>query len=158
MLKHMLKHSVLTELNKRHSPVFFDTSLFIYLFEDHLRYAPYLENLFDRVTKGNILAMTSVISLSEVLTKPFEVKNVILIKKYREIFLHLPHLSLIHIDDEIAVEAARIRGEYGFHLTDCLQLAAARERGAKSFFTNDKQLTHFKELYVLYLDQFVSEH
>lgn len=157
MHKYMSKRSAQIELNKYLSRVFLDTSLFIYLFEDHPRYAPSLVTVFDSIAKGKIQAMTSVISLAEVLTKPFEAKDVPLIKKYREIFLHLPHLTLIHIDDQMAVEAARIRSEYGFHLTDCLQLAAAKGGGATSFFTNDKQLTRFKDLHILYLDQFISE-
>lgn len=151
----MSKHSVQIEFDKHLSPVFLDTSLFIYLFEDHPRYAPSLVTVFDSIAKGKIQAMTSVISLSEVLTKPFEQHDVTLIKKYREIFLHLPNLTLVAIDDKIAVEAAKIRGEYGFHLTDCLQLASAIEHGSKSFFTNDKQLTRFKKLTIVYLDQFV---
>jgi len=51
--------------------VAFDSSPLIYYIEQHPEYAPVAEDLFGAVDRGDSLAMTSVLTLLEVLVRPF---------------------------------------------------------------------------------------
>lgn len=148
----MSAHSVKIAIPKASQPIFIDTSIFIYLFEDHIRFSQSLEDLFDDLAKGKLEAVTSLITISEVLTKPYNNNQSELIEKYQNIFMHLPHLTIAPLSYESSLLAAQIRARYGFRLLDSFQLAIATIGGCKSFLTNDKQLLNFKDLTILYLE------
>ncbi len=140
---------------KNKQPLFIDTSIFIYLFEDHTRFGPILGNLFEDLSKGKFSGITSVITVSEVLTKPYQNHDHDLIIQYQDIFTHLPHLKVASFSFEAAVRAAQIRARYEFKMLDSIQLAIAYFEGCKSFLTNDKELTKFKNLSILYLENLI---
>jgi hypothetical protein len=48
----------------------FDTSPLIYYIEQHPEYSPITDDLFDTIHRGNARAMTSVLTLLEVLVQP----------------------------------------------------------------------------------------
>ena len=133
------------------SPLFLDTSLFIYLFEDHPVYASAIQPVFDALSSDKMSAYSSIITVSEVLTKPIENKGFELTKKYQEIFLHLPNLTIASPTYDIAVQAAIIRARYKFQLIDCFQLALASHYQCLAFLTNDKKLKKFKDLRIILL-------
>lgn len=68
-------------------------------------------------------------------------------------FIKYMNIKLIHIDSEIAEQAAKIRGQYrSFKAMDSLQIAAAIVSECDMFFTNDKQLRQEKELPCMTMD------
>lgn len=147
----MSKAYVRTEITKIPQPVFLDSVIFIYLFEDHPRYASLVEPLFNNEAVKKI---SSVITIAEVLTKPFERKNSELIKQYHEIFNHLPNFSVVLLDKETAILASQIKAQYGFRLIDSFQLATAEKNKCASFLTNDKQLVKYKNLSIICLEKY----
>lgn len=151
MPTNMSKAYVRTEIAKIPQPIFIDSAIFIYLFEDHPKYASLLEPLFNNEAVKKI---SSVIMIAEVLTKPFERKNSELINHYQEIFNHLPNLSIVSLDRESAILGSQIKAQYGFHLIDSFQLALAEKNNCVSFLTNDKQLEKYKNLSVVCLEKY----
>lgn len=139
-----------TAISKIRQPVFLDTSIFIYLFEDYPKYAGLVQPIFDQ---ESVIKITSVITIAEVLTKPIEAKNENLVNKYEEIFHHLPGLSVVYPDYNTAVAAAQIRAQYQFRLIDAFQLAMATQYKCSSFLTNDRKLAKYKNLSVICLDK-----
>lgn len=135
------------------SPIFIDTSIFIYLFEDHPKYASQIQPIFDSLSENKLTAVTSIITVAEVITKPIEEKHPEVVKQYQEVFQQLPNLSIISPTYDSAIFAAQIRAEYNFHLIDSLQLAMAVENRCKSFFTNDRKLKKFKKLKIVMLKE-----
>jgi len=136
-------------------PVFLDSSCFIYLFESHPKYNNFLKSIFSMMSFNKVSAVTSIITVTEVLTKPFEEKNNSLIENYLEAFVEIPNLKVVNPDNKIAIEAARIRAELHLNLPDAYQLAIAMESKCKTFLTNDKGLKKFKGLQVLILDDLI---
>lgn len=104
---------------------------------------------------GKIKAVTSCISVSEVLVKPMK------LNRHEEVLLldqamhDIPHLSLIPIDSAVAKIAAHFRANYGFRLPDCLHLASNFSAGAPIFLINDKRLKSISALEVLCLSDYV---
>ncbi len=67
-----------------------DTAPFIYFIEENPIYIDIVEPLFQEISRGNLRAFTSQITLIEVLIKPLEEKNDDLIIKYIEISCPTP--------------------------------------------------------------------
>lgn len=132
-------------------PVFFDTAIFIYLFENHSLFAAKLQSIFDALSTNNLIAISSVITLAEVITKPLQDNNVELVNRYKEIFSQLPNFTLVAPSYETAIQAAEIRALSGFSLIDSFQLALASEHNCKSFLSNDKKLARCKKIKIVLL-------
>lgn len=135
--------------------VFLDSSCFIYLFENIPKYANLLEPIFNESSSKKIRMITSNISVSETLVKPFQDKNSSLVESYIKLFEYLENLTISDIDFSSSIEAARLRAAYKFKLLDSYQLSLAIGEKCKHFLTNDKQLKNCKEIKVLILKDFI---
>ena len=133
-----------------------DTSAFIYHFQGEAVYSKVTTDLFNAVENGLIRAVTSVITLMEVLVKPMSEGNVKVAEEYRILLQTFPNLSLRTIDDKVASRAADLRASYRIRAPDALQLSAAIEEGAKAFVTNDERLSKVKDIPVLMLKSFLA--
>lgn len=128
------------------SPLFLDTPCFIYLVENHPKFALLLKSVFSDLGKGEIRVITSVVTVAEVLVKPLELKRDNLVQKYHELFTQVPALQVVSPTYSTAREAAFIRSLHRFTLTDSFQLALAKEHGCKTFLTNDDRLKAYRGL------------
>jgi predicted nucleic acid-binding protein len=120
------------------SRIFWDTNLFIYLFEGR-------GLLFDRVVKlrGAMLErgdqlVTSALTLGEVLVKPVEHQDVELATKYEEAIAATS--LLIPFDARAARVYATLRCERSIRPPDAIQLACAAAASVDLFITNDERL------------------
>lgn len=137
------------------SPIFLDTPCFIYLFENHPKYHDIVRPIFSMLSVNKVVAYTSVITVTEVLTKPYKINSTELIHKYNEAFFQMPNFEIATPDYNTAVKAAKISAKYNFSLPDSYQLAMCIEMGCETFLTNDKQLKKFKDLEVITLDELI---
>lgn len=133
-----------------------DSLVFIYYIEAHPNYGPLVLALFQtRIQPGLNVSVSSVVSLAEVLVKPFELGRADLVRQYRDLLTGLPHLQLVPITPAISESAADLRARYKLRLPDAFQIAAALDRGASYFVTNDTKLRKVTELTVLVLDDYL---
>jgi predicted nucleic acid-binding protein len=129
----------------------FDTAPLIYFIERHPAYLDVLRAVFRSVDSGIIAGYSSVITLTEVLTKPSEVGNTRLIREYRALLLDSRNFTLIAIDAAVAARAADVRARYRLRTPDALQIAAALHVGCDALLTNDRTLRRVTDLRVLIL-------
>ena len=130
-----------------------DTSPLIYLIEEHPRYLDVVQPFFRGIDQGQFRAVTSTITLLEVLVHPFRHGAADLASQYREIILNANGISCIDVSSGIAVEAARIRAQHNLRTPDAIQLATSINEGAAYFFTNDSSLPSIPSLSLLLLDE-----
>lgn len=71
-------------------PVALDSSIFIYFIEAHPIYLPLVEPLFEAIDTGALEAVTSSLTLLEVLVIPFRLANAGLIHRYEVILTSDP--------------------------------------------------------------------
>lgn len=147
----------LLETLKKLQPVFLDTSCFIYTMENNPKYNLMTKLVLNAITDKKIKAITSVITLAEVLRKPFENNDLLLAQMYHSVFTQTTNLETIELDTKLSINAAKIAADYKFKLPDSYQFAVAEKKGCKSFLTNDKGLKRFKGLEIVILDELVSK-
>lgn len=140
---------------EKHKTVGFDTAPFIYFIEDVDPYAGLLEPLFHLLEKRTLRAVTSTITLAEVLTKPLSEKKFGLVDEIKFTLSTFSALSMAAIDEKLAEAAALIRARYRFRLPDALQIAAAIDGGATLFITNDGRLKKIDVIEVLVLSDYL---
>lgn len=135
----------------------FDSAPLIYFVERNPIFLDTMRLIIQRVDSGILYGYSSVLTLTEVLTKPIELGRVDLQVKYRQLLVNSRHFSLISINDSISIEAAKLRAQYNLRTPDALQITTALSVGCQGFLTNDRQLKRVKELKVLVLRDLISE-
>lgn len=123
-----------------------DTAPLIYILEDHPRFAPLFQGLFEAADRGQLQVALSTISVAELLVGPFKEGRDALAKRYEKA---LGNFELIAVSSEIAVTAARLRASTGLRLPDALQAATALEIGAAALVTHDRDFSKLRGLNVL---------
>ena len=129
-----------------------DTVALIYFVEEHPDYIARVDQVFHRIDQGEMEAVTSILTLTEVLVQPIRKGDASLRERYRTLLLHSRHFRTLPIESAIAVRAADIRARYGLRTPDALQIATALESGCDAFLTNDLRLRRIVEIPVLLLD------
>jgi predicted nucleic acid-binding protein len=138
--------------------IFLDTAPVIYFIEAHHEYGPLVKQVVDLMNENRIQAVTSVLTLSEVLPKPVETGNEELARKFMTYLKSGPNLSLITIRETICESAGVLRGKNPYLKTvDAIQIAAALDAEADAFLTNDKKLSGIKEIRMLLLSDYIPE-
>lgn len=131
-----------------------DTSPFIYHLEDVALYSDLTEALFLWITRPGRRAVTSTLTLLEVLVGPYRARDEARVNEFYARLTTFPHLEWIPPSVEIADRAAGLRAAHGLRVPDAIQLATARASGATLFLTNDRRLPSFDDVEVLMLDDF----
>ena len=132
-----------------------DTSLFIFYLEDHPRYLSLCDEVFDLLEQRGAEAVTSTVSLLEVLVQPLALGKADLVNEYRSFLTETPHLTLRIFDSMLAERAATLRARYQVRTADAIQLATALEFGARLFLTNDDRLRKVTEIEVIVLERWL---
>lgn len=144
-----LGHERIPDGNRIH----LDSMVLIYFIQQNAAYLPVIKPIIGRITNGSIGAVSSCITLLEVLVKPIRERRPDLARRYEAMLTTSPNLILSPVYEDIAKIGAEIRATHDFKVADALQLATAMHHRARFFLTNDKQLKRFPDLEVLVLEE-----
>ncbi len=108
--------------------------------ERHKTYGAIVKPIFKEIEKGNIQAITTNITLLEVLVQPYRFGDEKLAQRYRDILLNSEGLTTLTITHEITENAAKLRAKYLIRTPDAIQIATAVITNADAFLTNDEAL------------------
>ncbi|HZZ43250.1 MAG TPA: PIN domain-containing protein [Tepidisphaeraceae bacterium] len=120
---------------------YLDTNVFIYTLNAFPTLAPILTRLFTIIDIGQLQAITSELTLAELLVKPMRDGDIHAQQTCQSILLNNPRLTLMPIARHTLIESARLRAGSTLKLPDALHLATAILSGCDIFLTND---THFR--------------
>ncbi len=120
------------------SRIFWDTNLFIYLWEDYGALSQAVEELRTKMLHRGDQLVTSTLTLGEILVKPTVAGNTQLCRKYEEAISSVA--LLVPLDARVARIYASIRRDRFLKGPDAIQLASAASVGADLFVTNDGHL------------------
>jgi len=120
--------------------VYLDTNLFIYLLEGYPDFADVLRALYTRIDQGEQEAVTSELTIAEVLVKPLIDGNRRLAQAYMQAVQSRGAFRVEPVRWSVLTEAARLRAEGGLKLPDAIHMATAMLTGCAMFLTNDERL------------------
>ena len=135
--------------------VFIDTAPFIYYIEKHKKYINIVKPVFQAIDTGEMDAITSTITLLEVLVHPLRTGNEELANQYREILLDAAGLTTYEVSHEISEKAAKLRAKYSIKTPDAIQVSIDILYGAEMMLTNDTHLQGVSDIKVLILDDYL---
>jgi len=141
------------ELNLKGKIIGLDTMVFIYHFEENQIYSPLTFSIFESLEKGNFNAITSILTLLEILVKPKRENNSIITERYKILLETFPNLQVKTLDENIADVASILRANYNINTPDAIQVATSLDAQADIFITNDISLKKVKEIKVLLLSE-----
>jgi uncharacterized protein len=120
------------------SRIFWDTNLFIYLFEDYKELSVKTIALRRKMLERGDHLLTSTMTLGEILVGPWRRGDQAICRRYEE------HLSkgavLVPFDVKAAKLYAQLRSERSLKAPDAIQLACAASANVDLFVTNDERL------------------
>jgi len=143
----------LQDLLKNHAVIGLDTSIFIYHLEDHPRYSPLTEIIFNALEKGINKGVTSYLTLMEILVKPKTEGLLQVARDYEYYLTTFPNLTFYEMGLDVAQKASDLRSADRIKAPDAIQLATAILYGATAFLTNDKIFERVKGVDILILDK-----
>ena len=123
------------------SRVFWDTNLFIYLFEDYGVLSKAVAQLRSSMLDRGDQLLTSTLTLGEILVKPTERGDAELYRKYEQAITSAA--TMIPFDVKAAKVYAAMRAEgskQSLRAPDAIQLACAASAKVDLFITNDERL------------------
>jgi predicted nucleic acid-binding protein len=117
--------------------VFWDTNLFIYLWENS-DYTEKAIQLAEKYSSNGDELCTSSLSLGEILVKPFSDGKLEIVEAYVRRFTEI---EVLPFGQKEAITFARLRSQFPvLKPPDAIQLSCALENGAANFVTNDDRL------------------
>ena len=120
------------------SRIFWDTNLFIYLFESSGAFSRQVASLRSRMLVRGDQLLTSAMTLGEVLVKPTQSGDAKAADYYRKLITTTA--ILLPFEEKAALVYARLRGDRSLRPPDAIQLACAASVGVDLFVTNDVHL------------------
>lgn len=136
-------------------PAALDTAAFIYLIDEHETYLPIVEPVFAAIDGRRLAAVTSTLTLLEVLVVPLRHADVVLARRYEALLAGSRGLELADVSRAVLRDAAALRAATGLRTPDAIQIATALQRGCTAFVTNDRELPDLPGLRVLQISSFV---
>jgi predicted nucleic acid-binding protein len=145
--------SPLRGLPAEHERIGLDTNVFIYFLEDHPRYGAWCAALFDRLERRRTAAITSTVTLLELLVQPYRQQKEDLAHKIFALTTTYPNLVWMPVGVEVADRAAELRARYRLDTPDAIQVATALVHKAMRLYGNDQALKRVREIECVILDE-----
>lgn len=139
----------------RPGPLALDTQVFIYFIEEERRFLPLLKPLFEAIDRGDLVGMTSGLSLMEVLVVPYRSGNSALADRYEALLTNSRGLRFIEVDRRLLKAAAQVRARFKIRPPDAIQMAAALLGNCNSFLTNDRRIPTVPGLKILQVKNYL---
>ena len=136
-------------------PVALDTQIFIYFIEEDGRFLPLVKPLFEAIDHGDLVGVTSGLSLMEVLVVPYRSGNSALADRYESLLTHSRGLRFIEVDRHLLKAAAQVRATFKLKPPDAIQVAAALVSDCNSFLTNDRRIPAVPGLKILQVKHYL---
>lgn len=118
--------------------IFFDTNVFIYMFEGLEPQRSRMLEIRRRMLERGDQIITSAMTLGEVLVKPTKLGQASLIEQYDRAIRSTS--EIVSFDAQVAWRFASLRATHTLRSADAIQLACAAHLGVDLFITNDRQL------------------
>jgi predicted nucleic acid-binding protein len=108
--------------------------------------------LFNLIERGHNPAVTSTVTLLELLVQPYRDRQEELAQKIFALTSTYPKLEWVPLTMNLADRAAELRARYRLSTPDAIQLATAIGHKATRFYGNDRALQRVQEIECVIVD------
>jgi predicted nucleic acid-binding protein len=122
------------------SSIYLDANVFIYAIERGNPWTDALRGFFEKLHTGERKAVTSELTLAEVLPKPLALGANDLVLAYETLLSAESPIEVLPINRMVLHEAASLRGQSKLKLADAIHAATALYGNCTDFLSNDMQL------------------
>ena len=120
------------------SKIFFDTNVFVYLFEDYEPFSSIVDAIWRKMVLRRDQLVTSAMTLGELLVKPTKLGQASVVQEYDRVIR--TRAQVVSFDASVAWRYASLRATHKLRNADAIQLACAAQSGVDLFITNDADL------------------
>ncbi len=120
--------------------IFWDTNLFIYLFEKNEEFYQRIADLYQEMLEQEDTLITSTLTLGELIAQPLRQGRKDIAEQYVRLLSEGERFQMITFDQRAAEYYGKIRAETSVRQPDAIQLACAVAAGTSRFVTNDSSL------------------
>lgn len=122
------------------SRIFWDTNLFIYLFEDHGHHSKEATALLKKMAERGDELITSTLTIGEILARPMQEGDIERCQQYENAIRSNAMIAAFDMAAARNFAKIRSRNEKKIRPPDAIQLACASANSVDLFLTNDKHL------------------
>lgn len=122
------------------SKVYLDSNIIIHAVENGHASAAIAVALLDAIDVFSVIAVTSELTIAEVMSKPYMRNDSELIARYERFFSPRSALKMVPVDRDILFAAAKVRADKSAKLADAIHVTTARLAGCNYFLTQDERL------------------
>ncbi len=134
--------------------IYLDTNIFIYVVEGHPTYAQPLMELFERLELDAVQAVTSELTIAEVLVKPLIDNRSSLVETYKSLLGPGSGIQTLPIDRNTLLLSSQTRAQFGGRAFDAIHVATAMMARCSCFITNDASIRGPVSLRFVHLSEF----
>lgn len=120
--------------------IYFDANIFIYAMETDGERGLLARLWIMQVDRGRVHALTSELTLAEVLPHPIADRDEELVDAYHRLLAPWPTLSVLPVDRSTILHAAQLRADLKADLPDAIHLATAIDAQCTGFLTEDARM------------------
>jgi predicted nucleic acid-binding protein len=120
--------------------VYVDANILIYIVEGNKALASELKQIVEALDAGVLAAVTSELTLAEVLIGPLRTNNQGLADTYRSLLTSSKVIRAVPVSVAVLERSAALRSNSMTSLPDAIHLATAELAGCKYLLTEDRQL------------------
>ena len=121
--------------------IYVDANVLISGYESTTERADQALRVFDAVAEGEFKAVTSELTLAEVLSKPFSLGQTDLSDLYEKLLSGRNYIGVVPVTRSILIDAAKLRaGHSNVRLPDAIHLATATDSGCTAVLSDDRRL------------------
>lgn len=121
--------------------VYLDTNVFIAAYENTQTPSDHAWRILTAIESGELVGVTSELTLAELLVKPIEQRDYDLAQHYQEIIAPGASFDVPTIDRPVLIEAASLRAvQRSMRLPDAIHVATARLNECAHFVSSDRRL------------------
>jgi predicted nucleic acid-binding protein len=136
--------------------LYLDSNILIYLVEGHSNLNELVLAAFREIELHEVALYTSEITVTECLNGAYRAGIEELAQEYLDLFGTENFISLLPVDSDVCIAAAREGAVHRLKTVDSIHLASATLAGCEALLTNDGGFHSTKDVEVIQLSEFAS--
>jgi predicted nucleic acid-binding protein len=136
--------------------LYLDSNILIYLVEGHAHLSELVLAAFHEVETQGVALYTSEITLTECLNGAYRAGLEGLAQTYLDLLGTDDFITLLQVNSDVCVEAARLGAEHRLKTIDAIHLASATLAGCQALLSNDSAFRSTKDVLAIKLSEFAS--